>query len=78
MSTMSLRIPDSYHKRLRELAKRENVSINQLITTALGEKLSALDTEAYLEERSAKASEKRFRLTLQKLPDIKPVDGDEL
>ena len=44
MSTMSLRLPESLHERARELAKREGVSINQLIATALAEKVSALDT----------------------------------
>ena len=35
MSTISLRLPASLHKSVRELAKKEDVSINQLITTAL-------------------------------------------
>jgi len=78
MSTMSLRIPDSYHKRLRLLAKKENVSINQLITVALGEKLSALDTEDMIEKRSAKASKGKFKQALKKIPDVKPVPGDDL
>ncbi|NLE11602.1 MAG: toxin-antitoxin system HicB family antitoxin, partial [Actinobacteria bacterium] len=38
MSTISLRLPDSLHKRVRELAKSEHVSINQFIATALAEK----------------------------------------
>ena len=54
MSTMSLRLPESLHERAREIAKREGVSINQLIATALAEKLSALDTLQYLEARAAK------------------------
>jgi hypothetical protein len=44
VSTISLRLPESLHKQARELAKKDNVSINQLITTALAEKLSALLT----------------------------------
>jgi predicted HicB family RNase H-like nuclease len=39
MSTMSIRLPESLHEKARELAKREGVSINQLVTTALAEKL---------------------------------------
>ncbi len=78
MSTMSLRIPDSYHKRLRELARREKVSINQLITAALGEKLSALDTEEYLAQRGAKASRKNFLQALKRVPTAPPDAGDEL
>ncbi len=53
MSTMSIRLPESLHQRARELAQREGISINQLIATALAEKVSALDTVAYLEKRAA-------------------------
>ena len=42
MSTLSLRLPESLHKFARELAEKENISINQLITLALAEKLAAL------------------------------------
>ena len=52
MSTLSLRLPESLHKQLRELAKKEGVSINQLATSALGEKIAALMTEDYLEQRA--------------------------
>jgi predicted HicB family RNase H-like nuclease len=40
MSASSLRIPESLHRELRELARREGVSINQLISSAVGEKLA--------------------------------------
>ncbi len=29
MSTLSLRLPESLHKQVRELAKKEGISINQ-------------------------------------------------
>jgi len=35
MSTISLRLPESLHKRVRELARTEEISINQFVTTAL-------------------------------------------
>lgn len=54
MSTMSLRLPESLHERAREIAKSKGVSINQLVATALAEKLSALDTLEYLEARAAR------------------------
>jgi predicted HicB family RNase H-like nuclease len=41
MSTISLRLPESLHNTARKLAERENISINQLITLALAEKISA-------------------------------------
>ncbi len=54
MSTISVRLPDYLHRALKEAAKKENVSMNQLIALALAEKLSALTTEEYLEKRAAR------------------------
>lgn len=71
MSTLSLRLPESQHRQLAEVAKREGVSMNQLINSAVGEKLAALLTEAYLEERAKRAS--RFDRALSKVADIDPT-----
>ncbi len=49
MSSLSLRLPESLHQRLRELAKRDDISINQFIATAVAEKAAALLTVEYLE-----------------------------
>lgn len=76
MSTISLRLPDSLHKQVRKLAEKENVSINQLITLALAEKLSALMTEDYLGERAKRASLKKFRRAMSKVPKVKPEERD--
>ena len=78
MSSISLRLPDSLHKRVRALAEREDVSINQLITTALAEKMSALLTAEYLEARAARASRSRFDRVLGKVRDVAPLEGDEV
>ena len=78
MSTISLRLPDSLHARVRELARRESVSINQLITVALAEKLSALMTEEYLDERAKRGSRKKFHRAMAKVPRVKPEEYDRL
>ncbi len=78
MSTLSLRLPKSLHERARVLAQEEGVSINQLIATALAEKVSALDTIDYLRERAARSSRRAFLDALAEVPDAKPTPGDEL
>lgn len=78
MSTLSLRLPNSLHKQARELARQEGISINQLVTTALAEKLSALMTVEYLEERAARGSREKFEAVLAKVPDVEPEDYDKL
>jgi len=78
MSVLSLRIPESLHKRARILASEENISINQFITSALAEKLSALDTEKYLESRAKRGSKKKFLKVISKVPDVEPKEYDKL
>lgn len=56
MSTLSLRLPKSLHDLAREVAQEEEISINQWITLALAEKLSALKTEEFFERVLAKVS----------------------
>ena len=67
MSTISLRLPASLHEKARELAKQENVSINQFVATALAEKLSALMTEEYLQVRAKRGSRRKFEAVLRKV-----------
>ena len=76
MSTISLRLPESLHKKVRELAKAEDVSINQLISTALAEKMSALMTADYLEERAARGDRGKFERAMGKVHDTEPDEND--
>lgn len=78
MSTISLRLPDSLHRQIRELAARDGISINQFISTAAAEKLAALMTVEYLEERGQRASREKFEAALARLPDVEPEEHDKL
>jgi hypothetical protein len=78
MSTLSLRLPESLHEKLGQLAKREGISINQLINSAIAEKLAALLTEQYLEKRAQRAHRSKFEAVLARIPDVPPTPRDEL
>lgn len=78
MSALSVRLPDSLHRQLKQLAKKEGVSVNQLISTAVAEKLSALMTEDYLRERAVRGDRGQFEAALALVPDVEPQPGDEL
>jgi len=78
MSTLSLRLPESLHKSARELAKKENISLNQLVTLALAEKVAAIGAEDYLEKRARRASEAKFDAAMAKVADIEPAEYDRL
>ncbi|MDC7126777.1 MAG: DUF6290 family protein [Spirochaetales bacterium] len=77
MSTLSIRIPDSIHAMVKEIAKTDNVSINQFISSAIGEKIAALETENYLEKRGLLGSKESVDKILKKVPNIEPEDFDK-
>lgn len=74
MTTISLRLPDSLHAHVKELVKQEGVSINQFITLALAEKVSALATEEHLSKRAKRASKAKFLAAMAKVADVEPSD----
>lgn len=78
MSTISLRLPDSLHQYAKALAREDGISVNQLITTALAEKMSALATETYLEERAKRGNRKDFENALANVADVEPEGEDRL
>ena len=78
MSALSLRLPNSLHDHARELARMEGISINQLVATALAEKMAALLTEEYFEGRAKRASRAKFLAALSKVPDVEPAPHDRL
>ncbi|MBK8523140.1 MAG: toxin-antitoxin system HicB family antitoxin [Betaproteobacteria bacterium] len=77
MSTISVRLPDSLHNMVREVAQQDHVSINQFVASAVAEKISALATEQYLGERAQRASDVKFRSALAAVPDVAPEPFDQ-
>ena len=55
---------------------KEGISINQLVSTAVAEKLSALMTEEYLKNHAKRGSRKRFVKVMSKAPD-KPTSPED-
>lgn len=78
MTTLSLRLPESLHKRIKSLADQEGVSMNQFITLAVTEKMSALMTVDYLKERAQRGSRQNFDAILANVPDVEPEEYDRL
>ena len=78
MSTISLRLPNYLHNKVRELAKQESVSINQFIVLAVAEKISVLATEDYLAERASRGSRDRFEQAMARVADVEPLPDDLL
>ena len=78
MRTLSIRLPDSLHNRIKQMAAAEGISMNQFITLAVAEKMSALATVEYLEERAKRGSRQKFEAVLANVPDVEPEEYDKL
>ena len=78
MSEIRVNLPNSLERQLEDLAEREGISAHQFIATAVAEKMSALLTEEYLEERGKKGSRERYKAALEKVPDAEPDEWDRI
>lgn len=71
-----MKLPESLNKQVKALAEQEGVSMDQFVTIALAEKLSALLTEEYLEARAAHGDPGAFERSLAAVPDVEPEAHD--
>jgi hypothetical protein len=78
MGKIEINLPDSLLKQASELAKEEETTLDQFISSALAEKVSALRTVEYLKQRAQKGDRIRFEQILSKVPDVEPDEHDKL
>ena len=78
MSTLSVRLPDSVHEAVKAIAEKDNISINQFISSAVIEKITAMETEQYLLMRAKKGSRGKFGEILDLVPDSEPDTSDKM
>jgi hypothetical protein len=78
MANYALRVPESLFDFARKVAAEEQVSMNQFFVTAIAEKVSALKTEVYFQERRARADPAAFDAWMSATPDVPPLAGDEI
>jgi len=71
-------IPHALYQQIEALAKREDISVEQLVTIALSAQVSAWMTKDYIEEKAKQGSWAKFQEVLQKVPDVEPEACDRL
>jgi hypothetical protein len=77
MSTFALRLPDSLYAHAKQLAEQDQASLNQFITVAVAEKVSAFQTMEFFKQRAGSANKEDLARLLQQVRDRAPLDGDE-
>ena len=75
-STYPLRLPSSLKAAVREVSRKDGTSINQFVSTAVAEKLSAMRTADFFAERGAEADIEAARRILRREGGRPPVPED--
>lgn len=78
MKTLQVRLPDSVHGRLKNLAKQEGVSLNQVLVTAASNEVVRQETRAFFAQAAAHYDPQAFADALAAVPDAPPVPSDEV
>ncbi len=78
MTALTIRLPNSVHLKIKELALRDDISVNQFIASAAAEKMASVLTLDYLRAEAAKGKRLDFDKYLAAVPDAPPIPGDEL
>ena len=67
MSTLTIRLPDDKHLRLRELARRRSMSINKLMEELATISITEFDAETRFRALAARGSAKKGLALLDRL-----------
>ena len=84
MSSLNVRLPDSLHAKIRQLAERDGISLNQFILLAVAEKAAVLELGMtnYLAARAnhveGDAREQLLELLKNNAGNAEPFEEDRL
>ena len=78
IKTYALRLPRSLKDSVERLSREDGTSINQFVAVAVAEKVSALQTARYFEDRRAQADFKAFDKIMRRRRGKPPREGDEM
>lgn len=77
MTAITIRLPNSVHQKIKELAARDDVSVNQFIASAASEKMASVLTLDFLKAEAAMGKRSDFDRYMRMVPDIPPQKGDK-
>ena len=77
MTALTVRLSNSVHQKIKELAERDAISVNQFIASAAAEKMASVMTLDYLKAEAAKGKRNDFTHFLSRVPDVPAQPGDE-
>lgn len=77
MTALTVRLPNSVHQKIKELAARDDISANQFIASAVAEKMASVMTLDYIKSEASKGKRTDFERYLNMVPNVPSQEGDE-
>lgn len=78
MTTIEAKIPEPVLKQAEQLADREKISLEQLISLAVTQAIGVWSNESYISLRAKRGSREDFLKALEQVPDVEPAEYDRL
>jgi len=78
MTTIEAKIPEPVLKQAEELAEREQISLEQLISLAVTQAVGIWSNESYISLRAKSSSREDFLNALEQVPEVEPPEYDRL
>jgi hypothetical protein len=78
MKTIEAQIPEPVLKQAQELAAREHIPLEQIISLAVTQAVGVWSNESYVALRAKRANQAKFVDALQEVPDVDPPEHDRL
>jgi len=77
-TTYPLRLPRSLKAAVERLSRQDGTSINQFVATAVAEKVSALETARFFQDRRERADFRAFDKIMKRRSGEPPRKGDDV
>jgi hypothetical protein len=78
MSTLEVKIPDLLLKQVNEVAVKEKVSVDQIVSIALAAQVSASQARESISSRARRVDWQKVDDILDRVPANPPLPGDEV
>lgn len=78
MTTINTKVPDALFRQAKEIAEREEISLDEFIALALASQISGWNVGSTFAERAKRGDWEKAREILAKAPDIEAEDFDKL
>ena len=77
MSSYALRLPESLKQAAKRIAAADETTMNQFFVVAIAEKISAMETASFFEQRAALGSPKTAQAAWDKVGDKGALADDQ-